>query len=594
LDPGALRSIRRFIEIEGTDEVSSERAKKDQKKVHSDRASLSKKVPKDSYWFKMTRLVHGFVDDLGINLNDFRKRFLDFNADRTPRYKIGFEHFRRVLQGKDRRPSYHRDFLEDIAEALSSLHPQSEQAEKLKYYRSQLLQADKSDSASQRSDKSDFALQDDAAKTALKKQLEVATRDFKRAGLAFSKPALYDFLNKELYTHGPIYSQPTYLKGMISQQTTQAPFDMPIAVTVLTRAGEIELSAPPNPQLGEHNIAANHNPHVKKLQNIAELTFRLHKFEHPDSTKTLDNFFYNGPTYTLKGISANREDTKCTITGGLSDYFSMLATHDATEFELLSALSSSVSNGGSSINRDHTLIKRMQFRKQKRHAALSISAIVAHRTSNSDNFKIMVLKRSNNVTISRALFHVIPAGMFQPAGKFPEDVEWNISHGLIKEYCEEFFDEKQNENAVYPTDIYSDWKSAHELYSELVEGQCKILHSGVVLNLINLLPEICCVLLVEDAGWYKTRKGRKTNHEWIPRQEIVSTLRRARTEFDLDEAEVQFSEAFENLTPTQISARWAPTGLACFWLGIQTVREHLKSKDKKTNKRPNMFVPFLD
>ena len=118
--------------------VSGGRVKKSAKKAH----------PKDPFWSEKTKLVKRLLRDVGLTQDDLRDKLLTFNSARTPTYKINFDHFRRVMQGNERRPPHFRDFLNDIGEILTAQHQPSEQAKKRDEYLSLFFRMDKIAAAS--------------------------------------------------------------------------------------------------------------------------------------------------------------------------------------------------------------------------------------------------------------------------------------------------------------------------------------------------------------------------------------------------------------------------------------------------------------
>jgi hypothetical protein len=301
---------------------------------------------------------------------------------------------------------------------------------------------------------------------------------------------------------------------------------------------------------------------------------------------------YNGKTYTMKDIMVSEDGNECTITGSISDFFSMLATHMSMEFELLSAFSHS----GAVHNLADRLPRRQKFRNgdlqaNRRHAALSITSLLVYNTESS-GLKVMLRKRSNVVAVYPSLFSIIPGGMFQP--EFDIEKEWNIQHCIIREYCEELFSAKNIFNADDPYYIYSDpnWKAAKDLYNALKSGACKILHAGVIVTLQDFIPQLCCVLLIEHPDWWSARKSQlRTNYEFMSRNEFITTVRGARADYDFDDFDAQFLaqvKVINDATGASVSGQWMPSSLGSLWLGIQAVDEYRK------NQRPAAkFDPYL-
>ena len=105
------------------------------------------KAPKDPFWYRHMRLLREELRKAGRRQDELRTALSDLNGGRKlPPYKIGFEHFRRVIQGRERRPLHYLEFLNDICEILASYHPVADLSMKRDYYRSLLLRTDEEDS----------------------------------------------------------------------------------------------------------------------------------------------------------------------------------------------------------------------------------------------------------------------------------------------------------------------------------------------------------------------------------------------------------------------------------------------------------------
>jgi len=76
---------------------------------------------------------------------------------------------------------------------------------------------------------------------------------------------------------------------------------------------------------------------------------------------------------------------------------------------------------------------------QHGYRPMSISALMVHQTRD-EGYKIIMRKRSPNVAVDSS---AVPGFTFQP--EVDEVKEWDVRHCLIKEYCEELFDEKVDE-----------------------------------------------------------------------------------------------------------------------------------------------------
>jgi transcriptional regulator with XRE-family HTH domain len=401
--------------------------------------------------------------------------------------------------------------------------------------------------------------------------------EFRGAEAARPNPALYEYLEAESERHAPMYLARPHL--MMTKRFPNG-LTVPIPVSILTDASKIRLGS-----LGEEDLSdpdAETDPYVRKVYAMAERKGR-------DAKQVL----WNGAVYTMKGIAISADEMECTISCGLSDFYSTLSNHVAMEFELLSGLKE--------WDRSRGLIlpKRRNFfgkpaALQRRHAALSLTALVVYSTSSSGGYKIMLCKRSEDVAMYRGLFGVIPGGMFGP--EISPYEEWNIHHCLIKEYAEELFGLTFDRQRASPFYFFYDgdggagWKPALDLYRALKEGTCKIIYSGVILTMMDWLPQICCVMMIDKPEWYKNQELKMANNfENVPKGDFRKATKRARAEFDLDDFEAEFLSMREGrVDGAAIGGRWVPASLGSLWLGIKAVREYHEGKRPAAE-----FIPYL-
>lgn len=292
---------------------------------------------------------------------------------------------------------------------------------------------------------------------------------------------------------------------------------------------------------------------------------------------------------TFEARAIQIEPSCAKIEGALTTYCSALATQDALEYELLTetAMHFSASN-----DNKKTFPKLMGKLKKRLAAersadnyllegtgrcnALAISTVIIYQDTKND-YKIMFGKRSGETGAHADLFHVIPACMFQPeVGDV--DAEWNVHHNVLKEYAEELFSENidpKAENAKY---FYDKWPSVIALRQALDEGKCKFMITGLVVNILNLRPEICTLLLVNDISWWQQEYDKMSkNWEYLPKQKILEQHEKARTFFRLESVEEELLDYSGSN-----AGMWVPPGLAALWLGVDAARRELGIDSKKT------------
>lgn len=283
------------------------------------------------------------------------------------------------------------------------------------------------------------------------------------------------------------------------------------------------------------------------------------------------------------------EPNNLRIEGALGTYGSALSTQDALAWELLqnaASLLGGINDRAMFARLMNRLSMRLEAEAQSdnyilngvgRCNALAISTTIVYKDFSGD-YKIMCGKRSANVAAYPHLFHVIPAAMFQPQlGGVNE--EWDVKHNVLREYGEELFSLKLEKNAWPPNYFFEAWPPVSELRKAINEGKCEFFVTGLVVDLLNLRPEICTLLLVKDEHWWQGQlREVRTGWEYVSRQEILSRDKRARTDFSLRNVEYDFLNYFSQLAGDRgaIAGLWVPPGLAAFWLAVDVARDELQ------------------
>jgi hypothetical protein len=267
--------------------------------------------------------------------------------------------------------------------------------------------------------------------------------------------------------------------------------------------------------------------------------------------------------------------TGAVVDGGLTSYGSALATQDDLEWELLDQAARLLEAAAGRGERPDpaALTGRLRRRLAAEAAAtgdllagpgrcnaLALATAVVY--PEGDEFKVMVGRRAAVTGAHAGLCHVLPAGMLQPELGHPRE-EWDLRHGFLKEYGEELFSEELDGGRRDPAYFLTEWPAVRALLRALDDGRCTFQTTGLVVNLCNLRPEVCALLLVRDPSWWAGQQARQRANWEFDRGRAWTALR-------LAHAEADFLGSF-GATP----GGWAPSGLAALWLGVDAARRQL-------------------
>ncbi|MCF6159615.1 MAG: hypothetical protein E3K32_13835 [wastewater metagenome] len=284
-------------------------------------------------------------------------------------------------------------------------------------------------------------------------------------------------------------------------------------------------------------------------------------------------------TFTMKQLVTGPQlGLKCE----LGTYFKSLDTCDSLGWEILNEAIRLIGSDVKTFKKfDKQLLLRSLVHKQVRNpvysgnyrsAAIGISTLIAYKEK--DNFFLWLKKRSPKGAVGASLFHVIPSCMFQPVTLYLDE-EFSVTHNVYREYLEEIFNKPELEEHE------SDWRYFYadarmKYLQHLIDtNEAKLYLSGVAVNLLNLRPEICTVLLIRSEEWYKKYTQHSFNEErfhfngeWAELSTENPDLTCGRIPYKTTDEEIMKN------VPLQVS-NMIPSGAAAFWLGIDVLRQVL-------------------
>lgn len=216
-----------------------------------------------------------------------------------------------------------------------------------------------------------------------------------------------------------------------------------------------------------------------------------------------------------------------------------------------------------------------------RSAAIDISTLIAYRdaSQNSSDYQLLLRRRGKKgVPLRAGLLHVVPGFMFQPTVTTNFSNEFSITHNVYREYLEEIFSVPEMEllpENTHWNQFYSDVRLQY-LMSLISEGSAKLYFTGVAINLMNLRPEVCTLLVIDNPEWYKRCQGKseygwKFNSEFANKKDKLVSGSKLVSSLTLAEDNEMFKTG--NLDPHEM----VPAGAAAFWLGVDVLQ---KIKDR--------------
>ncbi len=249
-----------------------------------------------------------------------------------------------------------------------------------------------------------------------------------------------------------------------------------------------------------------------KINDKAEVDVHLLEVggRYVDFLKQLGRPLSDLPTYSLESVDFG---ANLKINCKIGSYFDALSSCDILEWEILSEIENL--NEYKSIK--EFIEKHLKIRRYVhnlcgsndpvlhpigRSAALSISTLILF--NRGKDYAFLVGERSaQGVAIHGDMYHVIPSGIFQPTIGDRKN-EYSVSHGIFREYLEELFGLKEMETppAIISYDYFYNNNNLKYIKSLLESGSAKLYLTGFIVNALNLRPEICTMLYIEDPQWF--------------------------------------------------------------------------------------------
>ena len=267
------------------------------------------------------------------------------------------------------------------------------------------------------------------------------TADFQSAERLRSHPVIYSFLADELKRTEPLYDYP---RQMMVRDLHGVRVPIPVSVLAMNlpiTLGHLNLTS-------QRKVECDSDAYVTKRELVSKE-------------------FYNGRTYTMQDIEIGPRS--CTISGGITEYVTAVATHNALEHELLWSAHELHREGELTIAKLKKRLPRReaflgQGRSEKRRfSTLGISTAIIYNAGTE--YRVLVRKRSGDTAVHPNLFHTIPACGFGP--ELDPRGEWDVLYCVIREYCEELFRKDIDRARIDPRYIYEEWPPARALLKAL-------------------------------------------------------------------------------------------------------------------------------
>jgi transcriptional regulator with XRE-family HTH domain len=184
-------------------------------------------------------------------------------------------------------------------------------------------------------------------------------------------------------------------------------------------------------------------------------------------------------------------------------YFDMVDVCEAAAHELASACA----QGRASHREDTLTLPCLPFRSRigdpfdlwRRPVLASIDTLTIRRSPGSAAF-ILHFRDAAQVAVAGGTFHVMPAGMFQPASISPERqvADFDLWRNIMREYSEEFLGNAEHDGSCSTPVDYSESEPFRSLTAARDAGRLRAYCLGVGIDPLTLAGEILSVVVIDD------------------------------------------------------------------------------------------------
>jgi len=291
-----------------------------------------------------------------------------------------------------------------------------------------------------------------------------------------------------------------------------------IPSTIIWDYSKIDFNIKPNEVLDNFEIDSEPVPFTKSIN----LDTKKYKKARDYIKDTLENKYDKFGTrventkikgeaidYRMIGIKTDGNIPK--ITGKFGFYYDNLLTQYALEWELRKTLSgTNVNNLGKRLkfnlplrNMIENTVENPLYNGSNRCAVISFSTLIVFKRK--DEYYTIINKRSSDVAVSPNMYHVVPAGMFEAENTFDN---WDLESNILREILEEVYDDKSHMNPgerIFPEYI-DGYAPIPKIKEMLMNGSAELCVTGICVDLLNLRPEICTILFVDNEDFFKLKE----------------------------------------------------------------------------------------
>jgi transcriptional regulator with XRE-family HTH domain len=257
------------------------------------------------------------------------------------------------------------------------------------------------------------------------------------------------------------------------------------------------MDEPSQPQVHGTEPQTSHvRPPLAPGRRYSHYTHAIRDLERP-------SLFENRGSYRLLGVDWTNGGSG-RLSFGSTTYFAPLDVCEAVAHELASAHLAVTPTG---LALHPTTGRRLPFRRllgdpfdlTRRPLLPSIDTLTIRRSRDGARF-VLHQRDADQVAIAGGMYHIMPAGVFQPSGVTPQahQADFSLWHNMLREYSEEFLGNFEHETSVTEPIDYEGAEPFRSLNQARREGKLRTWCFGIGLDPLTLWGEILTAVVIDD------------------------------------------------------------------------------------------------
>jgi transcriptional regulator with XRE-family HTH domain len=235
-------------------------------------------------------------------------------------------------------------------------------------------------------------------------------------------------------------------------------------------------------------IVTGSEPEADRLLPLRTLDSRYHRYTRAIRDLDRPTLFESRAGFRLLEVESSNPASPCLVFGHTT-YFDMVDVCEAVAHEL-----AAVHMAGNQVDWPALAFRRLigdPFDLARRSVLPSINVLTIRRDGRAGSF-ILHDRNSSHVALAGGMYHVMPAGVFQPSSISPLDQvnDFDLWRNVMREYSEEFLGNPEHDGSGAQSIDYDAVEPFRSLNAARRAGKLRIVCFGIGVDPLTLAGEI--------------------------------------------------------------------------------------------------------